>query len=184
MSTGYRSAKDKDKHSLGMICQESNSSYTTRTEPYGTFKQKDIAEKVVDTKADSIGPTFDSIQNCTRREGLEVAKDEWTTARLIDELFLELDSIKEIDEKNGLIKRGYEERAKWLIYRIPVYRPVPKFIINFSDLSIRIKEELADLDDEALNNVIIESIGRIFENINERYFRLSVRRFLKWEICK
>lgn len=186
MSTGYRSAEDKDKHSLGMICQGSNSSSTTLTELYGTLKQMDIAEcdKVVDKKADSIEPISDYVQNCTYKEKLEVAKDEWTTGRLIDELFLELDNIKVRDEKNGLTKRKYEERTKWLIHRIPVYRPAPPFIVNLSDLSTRIRQELADLENETLDHVLKETIGRIFEGVDQRYFRLSVRRFLKWEICK
>jgi hypothetical protein len=105
-----------------------------------------------------------------------------STERLTDELFLELDNVKEIDENSGLIKRKYEERAKWLMHRISVYRPAPPFIVNLSDLTTRIKEELADLDDETLEYVLKESISRIFEGIDQRYFRLSVRRFLQSEI--
>ena len=114
-----------------------------------------------------------------------VVKEAWSMERLIDELFLELDNVKEIDEKSGLVKRKYEERAKWLMHRIPVYRPAPPFIVNLSNLdSIRIKEELADLDNKTLDYVMKESIGRIFEGIDQCYFRLSVRRFLQWEIGK
>lgn len=108
-------------------------------------------------------------------------KEVWSTGRLIDELFLELDKI---NEKSGLTKRKYEEQAKWQMYRLPFYKPAPIFIINLSDLSTRIKEELADLDNATLDYVLKESIGRIFEGIDQRYFRLSVRRFLRWEIGK
>jgi hypothetical protein len=124
------------------------------------------------------------IEASTVEEKTGVVKDSWSTGRLIDELFLELDNVKKMDEKSGLTKRKYEEHAKWLMYRIPVYRPAPPFIVNLSDLSTRIKEELADLDDETLDYVLKESIGRIFESIDQSYFRLSVRRLLKWEICK
>ena len=124
------------------------------------------------------------IKASTVEEKTKVTKEAWSTERLVDELFLELDNVKEIDEKSGLTKRKYEEQAKWLMHRIPVYRPAPAFIINLSDLSTRIKEELADLDDNTLDYVLKETIGRIFEGIDQRYFRLSVRRFLRWEIGK
>src|SRR5690242_16130367 len=94
-------------------------------------------------------------------EQVRPVKEAWSTERLIDELFLELDNVKEIDEKSGLTKRKYEEQAKWLMHRIPVYRPAPPFIINLSDLPTRIKEELADLDGEILEYVLKESISRI-----------------------
>jgi len=124
------------------------------------------------------------VEASTVEEKTIVVKEAWSTERLVDELFLELDNVKELDEKSGLTKMKYEERAKWLIHRIPVYRPTPAFIINLSDLSTKIKEELADLDNETLDYVLKETIGRIFEGIDQRYFRLSVRRFLKWKICK
>ena len=124
------------------------------------------------------------IEASTVEEKIRVAKEAWSTGRLIDELFLELDNVKEIDEKIGLTKRKYEEQAKWLMHRLLVYRPALAFIINLSDLSTRIKEELAALNNELLNDVMLAVICRIFENIDERYFRLSARRFLKWEISK
>jgi hypothetical protein len=118
-------------------------------------------------------------------EQVRPVKAVWSIERLIDELFLELDNVKELDEKSSLTKRKYEERAKWLMYRIPVYRPAPAFIMNLSDIKKkRIKEELAGLDNETLDYVMKETISRIFEGIDQRYFRLSVRRFLKWKISK
>ena len=75
------------------------------------------------------------VEASTVEEKTRVVKEAWSTGRLIDELFLELDNVREIDEKSGTTKRKYEEQAKWLIYRIPVYRPAPAFVINLSDLS-------------------------------------------------
>ena len=118
----------------------------------------------------------------TVEEKTKVVKEAWSTGRLVDELFLELDNVKEIDEKSGLIKRKYEEQAKCLIHMIPVYRPAPPFIINLFDLSTRIKEDLADLDDETMDYVLKESICRIFEGVDQHYFKLSVRRFLQSEL--
>jgi hypothetical protein len=124
------------------------------------------------------------VEASTVEEKIRVVKEAWSTGRLIDELFLELDNAKEMDEKSGLTIRKYEEQAKWLMHRISVYRPAPAFIINLSDLSTRIKRELADLNDNVLDYVLKETIGRIFEGVDQRYFSLSVRRFLRWEIGK
>ena len=44
-------------------------------------------------------------------------------------------------------ERKYEKHAKDLIYRIPVYRPSPYFINNYSDLSPKLIKELSSLDD-------------------------------------
>ena len=43
----------------------------------------------------------------TVEEKIRVVKETWSTGRLIDELFLELDNAKEIDEKGGISKRKY-----------------------------------------------------------------------------
>jgi hypothetical protein len=109
----------------------------------------------------------------------QVSEMQWTTQRLIDELFLCLMRAKgEADST----KRKYEEQAKYLIYRIRLHRPPPYFIVNIKDLSHKIKEELASLEEKSLNNVMNEAIGRIFEQIDERYYLLSVKRLLKWKL--
>jgi hypothetical protein len=78
--------------------------------------------------------------------------------------------------------RKYQEQAENLIYRIPVYRPTPSFFVELHDLSYKVKQELHSLDDKTLDRVMKEAIARIFENINERYFLLSVKKLLRWEI--
>ncbi|MGA7900927.1 MAG: hypothetical protein WCA39_18940 [Nitrososphaeraceae archaeon] len=183
MTINSNVVKDKNKHFHGEPSPESNRNFISCAEISALLKQNETIEGL---NAGIVKPReyFNSTEKCTKKPVMYVEKDHWTTGRLIDELFLELDSIKEIDEKGGLSKRKYQELAKWLIYRIPLHKPVPLFIINLSDLSARVKDELVDLNDEALDNVIIEAISRIFESIDERYFRLSVRRFLKWKISK
>ncbi len=37
-------------------------------------------------------------------------------------------------------------------------------------------------DAKSLDRVMKEAIGKIFEIVNERYFLLSVKRLLRWEI--
>ncbi|MGI8833057.1 MAG: hypothetical protein ACR2IS_10530 [Nitrososphaeraceae archaeon] len=101
----------------------------------------------------------------------------WTAERLTDELFL---CLLKAREDGG--SRKYEQQAKHLIYRIPIYRPIPFFIVKIKDLSPKLKEELVSLEGKSLGNVIIEAIGRLVEQVDERYFPLSVRRLLKWKL--
>jgi len=103
----------------------------------------------------------------------------WTTDRLVEELYLNLMSIRR--DKTA---RVYQGQAEHLIYRIPIHKPTPYFIVELSHLSYKVKKELHDLDDKSLDRVMKEAIGRIFENINERYFLLNVKKLLKWEIVK
>jgi hypothetical protein len=50
------------------------------------------------------------------------------------------------------------------------------FVIMLSDLNPKLKQALKDLDDETKSYVIIQAIGRIFENINPRLYHLSIAR--------
>ncbi len=102
----------------------------------------------------------------------------WTRGKLKDELYKRLVSVK-IDGK-----RKYEEQAKHLFYRIPVYNPTPEFVINQSDLSPRLIEELESLDDKQLDEVIKEVLEWIYESISKEYFLLSIHRnnLIRWRI--
>jgi hypothetical protein len=109
--------------------------------------------------------------------------DGITSSRLIDELFLLFIRTYHQDYNTGELKRTYLEQAKDLIYKIPVYNPPPVFQIHLSDiLNEKIKHDLAELDDPQLDDVMRDSIGRIFETIDERYYNLSVRNLLRWKI--
>jgi hypothetical protein len=109
--------------------------------------------------------------------------DGITYSRLIDELFLLFIRTQHQDRNKGELKRSYLEQAKDLIYKIPVYNPPPVFQIHLSDiLDEKIKHDLAELDDPQLDDVMRDSIGRIFETIDERYYNLSVRNLLRWKI--
>jgi hypothetical protein len=81
-----------------------------------------------------------------------------------------------------LIKlRSYEKQAYDLMYRIPVYKPIPFFEIKISDLNEQIKKELDDRWNykKEIDYILKEAVGRIFRNINEAYFFLSVKRLLR-----
>ena len=109
--------------------------------------------------------------------------DKPTISRISDELFLHLIRTQHLDQNAGELKRSYLEQARNLIYKIPVYNPPPVFQVHLSDiLDDKIRNELADLDDSDLDDVMRNSIGLVFESINEHYYNLSVRNLLQWEI--
>jgi hypothetical protein len=103
--------------------------------------------------------------------------DEWTTEFVVDQLHFHLETF--ID---GSKEKKYQKRAKDLLYRIPVYIPVPPFIVYRKDLSDRLKDELADYSEKAREDILKAAIGRIFENIDQRYFLQSVKKLLKVEM--
>src|SRR4051794_23942465 len=70
---------------------------------------------------------------------LEDKSPPWTIERIKDELYIQLISLK----ING--ERKYEKQATDLIYKIPILRPTPYFIINQSDLSKPLIKELRKL---------------------------------------
>jgi hypothetical protein len=109
--------------------------------------------------------------------------DGLAPSRLIDELFLHLIRTRYQDQKTGELKRSYLEQARDLIYKIPVYNPPPLFLVHLGDIQDdKIKHELANLDDSTREHVLSDSIGLIFESVNEHYYNLSVRNLLQWKI--
>ncbi|HZD83872.1 MAG TPA: hypothetical protein VE076_13450, partial [Nitrososphaeraceae archaeon] len=109
----------------------------------------------------------------------------YTTTGLTDELVFCLSSVNSyrIDEdtKQIHITHKYYDQAEWLIYRIPIQKPTPQFVINISDLPNKIKRELEDLipTPKTLEKVLIQAAGQIFENVNFRYYHLSVAKHLQ-----
>jgi hypothetical protein len=114
----------------------------------------------------------------------------WSTEAMVDELTISLRDIKtsfclvnKSDVNVGTLSRSlYESQAKYKMYRIPIFRPLPAFVIHLKHLDYRLKKELVSLDKETLDYVIKESAGRICEGINKRYFLLSVKPLLRWRL--
>jgi hypothetical protein len=102
-------------------------------------------------------------------EGLR-RSGQLTIEGTVDELYLCLMKI-----------RDYEKQANELMYRIPIYRPTPFFEIKISDLNEQVKKELDDRwgYKKEIDYILKEAVGRIFENIDKRYFLLSVKRLLR-----
>jgi hypothetical protein len=96
--------------------------------------------------------------------------DKLVISRLVDELALQL-------------IRTHRKQAQELMFKIPVYNPTPIFLVHLSGIrDDKIKRELASLDSSTRKQVLNDSIGLVFESINEQYYNLSVRKLLQWEI--
>lgn len=120
---------------------------------------------------------------------------EWTTERLIDKVFLSLMSIKSRfcminardDTRNrgqGIIRRFYEEQARYKMYRMVIFRPPPTFIIYLKDLDERVKSQLGSREKQSRDFILEQAAERIFEQVDSRYFLLSAKQFLKVRLGK
>ena len=80
----------------------------------------------------------------------------------------------------------YRDQARKLLYRIPIDKPTPYYIIHLSDLDRKVKQQLKDLEasysKEDYEDVISSAVDRIFESVNRVYFHLSVAGLVKWKI--
>ena len=106
-----------------------------------------------------------------------------TRPRLVYELFLELINTRHEDLDTGELKRSYYEQAKDLIYKIPEDNLSPVFLVHLNDIQDdKIKQELANLEDSAREQVLNDSIGLIFESTDEYYYNRTVRKLLRCKI--
>jgi hypothetical protein len=102
----------------------------------------------------------------------ELNDDHYTIEGTVDETYLCL-----MKQDNHY----YEKQARDLIYRIPIHKPIPFFEIKISDLNKQVKKELDDRWDckKEVDYILKEAVGRIFKNLDEPYFLLSVKRLLQ-----
>ena len=115
--------------------------------------------------------------------GIAVDRDEWTREYFVDQLFLCLVSVTEqITNSDGekLFVKKYYRRARHILKVIPILRPPPLYIINISDLAQRLVEEFKEVSDyKTRSYVLIQAVGRIFENLDFEYYHLSIARNLR-----
>ncbi len=96
----------------------------------------------------------------------------WHFGYLIEVLFLQLAKVKEILNYNGKkvsIYKYYNQALrmwKW----IPISKPKAIFVVYVSDLTPRIYCELKSLDNHTAKYVLKESVKRIFENIDFKFY--------------
>jgi hypothetical protein len=131
-----------------------------------------VNQNVDKTNTVSLGERISNIAQTRRAVSKDAIYDDYTIERTVDELYI---CLLRVD--NNI----YEKQARSLIYRIPVHRPTPFFEIKISDFNQQIEKEFDNRWDNkpAIDYILKESVGRIFENIDERYFLLSVKRLLK-----
>jgi hypothetical protein len=141
-----------------------------------------------------------SSQAATKEE--QVGSCSWSLAAISDELTISLLDTKvafcmiNSNQKSnvtsedahrcnadaGVLRRLYEEQARYKMYRIPVFRPPPVFVVYLKHLDARLKKELANLDFLSRDFVIREAIGRICEQVDRRFYLLSVKPLLQWRL--
>jgi hypothetical protein len=111
-------------------------------------------------------------------------KECWTTEYVVDRLFFEMLEIKDEAEgwddypHNGQKKKYYDRGADAI--KMAAGRPSPIFVINISDLTWRLKLELAGLSRDTLDYVVRQSVERICENVNSKLYHLTLKRSLGW----
>jgi hypothetical protein len=130
----------------------------------------------------------------------------WTAQKIRDELVLNLSNAvsgnvvynpalypngvsEEIQEK---YRKGidhpfkYRDQARKLLYRIPIDKPSPYYVIYLSDLNRKVKQQLKHLKGSYTNkdyqDIISSAVDRMFESINNVYFHLNVAGLVKWRI--
>jgi hypothetical protein len=111
----------------------------------------------------------------------EAIADELTIAMLDTKTFFCLINGSDVNVST-LLRSLYGAQAKYKMYRIPVFRPPPAFVVYLKHLDADMKKELASLDKETLDYVMKEAVGRICEVIDKRYFLLSVKPHLRWRL--
>jgi len=116
----------------------------------------------------------------------EKDEERWTTAKIIDELITDLAlanaPIVNAEFGHTLIIPKYYDRAAYLMYKIPLYKPKPAFEIELPDLTHKLKRELSRLkllDQSIFWYVSKMAVTCIFENIDFDYFHRNVMQHLK-----
>jgi hypothetical protein len=112
---------------------------------------------------------------------------EWTLACYQEELFQNLANYKILADMYGgkVPIYPYRQRAEQIIYQVPVHDPPPIFVIQLSTLTADVKYHLEVFDDgefgKLFNEMVLNAVGRLFENIDARYYHTSVRKCLAVE---
>jgi hypothetical protein len=112
--------------------------------------------------------------------------DVWSKQRLVDEIYFSLINVRtpmclinSNQYDSGIIKRIYQEQARYKMYRMAIYNPPPVFVIHLKHIDERVKVQLAKEDEETRNEILKQVAERIFETVDTRFFLLSGLPFLK-----
>jgi hypothetical protein len=113
-------------------------------------------------------------------------KEYWSTEYVVDRLYYEM--VEKKDDAQGWEdyqhkgqKERYFDRAKKVTDTFDNKR-CPVFIVNISDLSLRLKEDLNSLGDPTLDYVVREVIGRVCRDVDA--FDVNLKYRLDWRFEK
>jgi hypothetical protein len=135
-----------------------------------------------------------NVRNVQTKPKPEIAScGAWSLAAIIDELFASMMDVKIpfcmlVGSKDSrledprVLRRIYEEQARYKMYRVPIFRPSPVFVVHLKHLDDRLKQELSSLHRENKDFVMKEAIGRMCEGIDKCFYLQSVRPLLKWRL--
>lgn len=104
--------------------------------------------------------------------------EDWSQAFLIDEIYIQLMSIKYRDSK-GILRRKYEEQVKremgWLLHGSVIK-------VSLADLDDKIREELLKYDQVSREFIMKEAVGKICEVVDSQTYLINAIPFLKVEL--
>ena len=114
-------------------------------------------------------------------------REYWSRNYLVEEIFLHIALLKVLvthnDKQINIYK--YYNQALRLKKWIPIAKPPVEFVINASDLTVRILAELKALGPEESQQVLKLAVVQIFENIvGPRYTHRSIVRNLNVRLDK
>lgn len=137
-----------------------------------------------------------TIQSITEKDINNESQEIWTIEAVVDELAYRLCTFKiaavactlDFNKKNYdqydksgneiYISNKYIKQAERLIYRIPIWRPPPEFLVSLGDLTPRLRAGLKQIlkakSYETVNYIMQHALAFVFECVNERYFHLSI----------
>jgi hypothetical protein len=104
--------------------------------------------------------------------------EDWTTSKLIDEVYLSLMSVKEKDEE-GVRRRKYEEQIRKKMYWMPIPPHSSVVLVSLKDLDTKVKQELLKRDAISRGFTLKEAVGMICEQVDREFYLLSAKQFLK-----
>jgi hypothetical protein len=119
------------------------------------------------------------------------ALDYWSLAYVKDELTCQLSSTCSftINKEAGQIHitHKYYDKAEWHLNRINVWDPSTEFVINLSDLTLRLQNELEQLHNsspQTFDKVVTEAVQTILESVNQRYYHVNGLSYkIKWRFA-
>jgi hypothetical protein len=147
---------------------------------------------ILEKPSDSTSRINDSEkQFCVLTEGRAKSKQRlynYTTAAVKDELTYQLSLVAKYNLKQDKVTGAwyiedhlihkYHDRAEFVLARINIWntsRP-PVFVINASDLSVRLQNELEILKETSpiqLERIVTDAAQTLMEGINQRYYHIA-----------